>query len=187
MLFVNILLINLLIAMFSFTFESVQTQTDLVWRYERYSLIREYFDRPPLFPPLIILTHLFELSKFIFRHLPKHMKKIHAKTFSKIFEGRNFSFSFSFLLLEMIGANREVDKDWAEFESYATNLYARSVVMNQSVPVSNNCPSQSGLEQQTSSDLDIKTITDEMASVRKAVVDLRTCSEEVRRIFDGEY
>ena len=82
----NILLINLLIAMFSFTFESVQTQTDLVWRYERYSLIREYFDRPPLFPPLIILTHLFELSKLIFRHLPKHMKKIHAKTFSKIFE-----------------------------------------------------------------------------------------------------
>lgn len=91
MLFVNILLINLLIAMFSFTFESVQTHTDLVWRYERYSLIREYFDRPPLFPPLIILTHLFELSKLIVRHLPKHTKKFHAKTFSKI---RSIQFDF---------------------------------------------------------------------------------------------
>ncbi|CAF4861246.1 unnamed protein product, partial [Rotaria socialis] len=58
MLFVNVLLINLLIAMFSFTFDSVQSQTDLVWRYDRYALIREYFDRPPLFPPFIILTHV---------------------------------------------------------------------------------------------------------------------------------
>lgn len=85
MLFVNILLINLLIAMFSFTFNLVQTQTDLVWRYERYLLIREYFYHPPLFPPLIILIHFYEISTLIFRHLPKHMKKIHAKTFSKKF------------------------------------------------------------------------------------------------------
>jgi hypothetical protein len=53
---------------FSFTFDSVQTQTDLVWRYERYSLIREYFDRPPLFPPLILITHLITLIRFVVRN-----------------------------------------------------------------------------------------------------------------------
>ena len=78
---------------FSYTFESVQTQTDLVWRYERYSLIREYFDRPPLFPPLIIITHFIELMKLILRSLPKQ-KKIHtkiprAKVFSKFLENEN--------------------------------------------------------------------------------------------------
>ncbi len=91
----------------------------------------------------------------------------------------------------MIGATREVDKDWAEFESYATNLYARSVLINQSA--STSLPSKLGSEKQSSSDIinnnsqfqsntsysDIKTITDEMVSVRKAVVDLRTYSEEV--------
>lgn len=89
MLFVNILLLNLLIAMFSFTFESVQTQTDLVWRYERYSLVYDYFDRPPLFPPLIIVMHFIELIKLLLRHLPKKKSQNFntkgAKTFSKHF------------------------------------------------------------------------------------------------------
>jgi len=73
---------------FSFTFESVQTQTDLVWRYERYSIIRQYFDRPALFPPLIIITHFIELIKLIIRHLPRknsrYMKIRRAKAFSKL-------------------------------------------------------------------------------------------------------
>jgi len=72
---------------FSFTFQSVQDQTDLVWRYERYALIRDYFDRPPLFPPFIIITHFIELIKLISRHLPKrkptNIRIGHAKTFSK--------------------------------------------------------------------------------------------------------
>jgi hypothetical protein len=89
MLFVNILLINLLIAMFSFTFQTVQVHTDLVWRYERYSLIREYFDRPPLFPPLIIITHLIDLMKFIIRHSSKRTNTTQVKTFSKFLEIRN--------------------------------------------------------------------------------------------------
>ena len=68
---------------FSFTFETVQTQTDLVWRYERYSLIRLYFNRPPLFPPFIIITHLIKFTKLIFRHLFKHRIKTQSRIFSK--------------------------------------------------------------------------------------------------------
>ena len=73
---------------FSFTFQSVQDQTDLVWRYERYSLIREYFERPPLFPPFIIFTNFVEGVKLILRHLPysklSNMSTRRAKTFSKL-------------------------------------------------------------------------------------------------------
>ena len=71
----------------SFTFDSVQSQTDLVWRYERYLLVRDYFERPPLFPPFIIFTHFYELFKLCLRHLPgrkpSHMSVRRAKSFSK--------------------------------------------------------------------------------------------------------
>ncbi|CAF4117301.1 unnamed protein product [Rotaria sp. Silwood2] len=177
MLFVNILLINLLIAMFSFTFESVQTHADLVWRYERYVLIRVYFHRPPLFPPLIIIIHMIELIRLIFRHLSNHRNKTETKIF------------------KMIGTNREVDKDWSEFESYASNLYVRSLLTNQPLSASVLVSSKVRQEQQSLSDiasqnsrfqsntshLDIKTITDELVSLRKAVLDLRTYSEEMNR------
>ncbi|CAF3990732.1 unnamed protein product [Rotaria sordida] len=178
MLFVNILLINLLIAMFSFTFESVQSQTDLVWRYERYSFIREYFDRPPLFPPFIIITHFIELIKFLIRNLRKNknsnMKKRQTKRF------------------KMIGANHEIDKDWSEFESYATNLCARTILFGQRSAATTLVPSAARQEvpsttldtintSQLSSNIDFKAITDEIVSIKRAVGDLRTYAEEMNR------
>jgi len=94
----------------------------------------------------------------------------------------------------MIAANRDVEKDWSEFESYATNLYARSLLTNQPLSASAIIPSKLRQEQQlpadtmnnnlqfqsSTSQLDMKAITDEMVSVRKALLDLRTYSEEVR-------
>jgi hypothetical protein len=91
----------------------------------------------------------------------------------------------------MIGANRSVDKDWSEFENYATNRYARSLLTNQPLSASVIVPSKAHQEQQQSSDttnnnpqfpssLDVATITADMASVRKTISDLRTHAEEVR-------
>lgn len=87
----------------------------------------------------------------------------------------------------MIGANREVDRGWAEFETYATNLYARSLVKNQSSLPSRVVSIKSTSEHQQSRPdasnnhpMDIKSITNEMTSVKKALADLRTHSEEVR-------
>uniref|UniRef100_A0A673VMK9 Transient receptor potential cation channel subfamily M member 4 n=1 Tax=Suricata suricatta TaxID=37032 RepID=A0A673VMK9_SURSU len=54
----NILLLNLLIAMFSYTFGKVQGNSDLYWKAQRYSLIREYHSRPALAPPLIVISHV---------------------------------------------------------------------------------------------------------------------------------
>jgi hypothetical protein len=90
----------------------------------------------------------------------------------------------------MIGASREIDKQWSEFESYATNLYARTVVSGQPSSAALLIPSKAQQETPpTSSDLynnsqlqsnvDVKAITDEMASIRRAVGELRTYSEEV--------
>ncbi|KAM9755682.1 transient receptor potential cation channel subfamily M member 4 isoform 5-T5 [Dama dama] len=57
----NILLLNLLIAMFSHTFGKVQGNSDLYWKAQRYSLIREFHSRPALAPPLIFISHVQSL------------------------------------------------------------------------------------------------------------------------------
>ncbi|XP_039104187.1 transient receptor potential cation channel subfamily M member 4 isoform X2 [Hyaena hyaena] len=59
----NILLLNLLIAMFSYTFGKVQGNSDLYWKAQRYSLIREYHSRPALAPPLIVISHVLLLIR----------------------------------------------------------------------------------------------------------------------------
>nr|XP_061799468.1 transient receptor potential cation channel subfamily M member 2-like [Nerophis lumbriciformis] len=59
LLFANILLLNLLIAIFNFTFQEVQDNTDRIWKFQRYELIREYHSRPSAPPPFIILSHLY--------------------------------------------------------------------------------------------------------------------------------
>uniref|UniRef100_A0A8C0AMW0 Transient receptor potential cation channel subfamily M member 2 n=1 Tax=Buteo japonicus TaxID=224669 RepID=A0A8C0AMW0_9AVES len=58
LLFTNILLLNLLIAMFNYTFQQVQEHTDQIWKFQRHDLIEEYHGRPPAPPPFILLNHL---------------------------------------------------------------------------------------------------------------------------------
>ena len=43
MLIANVLLLNLLIALFSNTFEQIQANAEKYWKFQRYSLIREYY------------------------------------------------------------------------------------------------------------------------------------------------
>ncbi|XP_040842632.1 transient receptor potential cation channel subfamily M member 2 isoform X2 [Ochotona curzoniae] len=58
LLFTNILLLNLLVAMFNYTFQEVQEHTDQIWKFQRHGLIKEYYSRPPAPPPLALLSHL---------------------------------------------------------------------------------------------------------------------------------
>ncbi|KAK2820313.1 hypothetical protein Q5P01_023272 [Channa striata] len=66
----NIVLINLLIAMFSYTFSEVQANSDIYWKFQRYNLIVQYHSRPSLAPPFIILSHLNLFIKRIIRKVP---------------------------------------------------------------------------------------------------------------------
>ncbi|XP_067876114.1 transient receptor potential cation channel subfamily M member 4a [Heterodontus francisci] len=66
----NILLVNLLIAMFSYTFNKVQENSDTYWKFQRYKLIVEYQKRPALAPPFIILSHIHIFIKRNIRRVP---------------------------------------------------------------------------------------------------------------------
>ncbi|XP_075334645.1 transient receptor potential cation channel subfamily M member 2-like [Odontesthes bonariensis] len=63
LLFANILLLNLLIAIFNYTFQKVQDNTDRIWKFQRYELIKEYHSRPAAPPPFIILSHVYLFMK----------------------------------------------------------------------------------------------------------------------------
>ena len=92
----------------------------------------------------------------------------------------------------MIATTREVDTDWSAFESYTTNLYARTLLTGQPSYVSAAfVPSTARQEMsqakvdanaisQDSISLDVKAINDEMTSIRKVIGDLRVHAEEVR-------
>ncbi|KAM7414598.1 hypothetical protein PAMA_019421 [Pampus argenteus] len=63
----NILLVNLLIAVFNNTFFEVKSISNQVWKFQRYQLIMTFHDRPILPPPLIIFSHLYIVLNRLFR------------------------------------------------------------------------------------------------------------------------
>ncbi|XP_077474571.1 transient receptor potential cation channel subfamily M member 4-like isoform X2 [Stigmatopora argus] len=75
LLITNMLLINLLIAMFSYTFNEVQERSDTYWKFQRYNLIVEYHSRPSLAPPFIIISHLNVFIKRFIRRIPSEKRK----------------------------------------------------------------------------------------------------------------
>jgi len=75
----NILLMNLLVAMFSSTVEKVHDNTDLIWKFQNYSLVYEYdrYEFLPVPPP-------FNLLGYLILYLIKVSKgKNHVADFSK--------------------------------------------------------------------------------------------------------
>lgn len=48
-----------------YTFQMFQDNNELVWKFHRLSLVREYYDRCLFVPPLIILNHLKRALFFV--------------------------------------------------------------------------------------------------------------------------
>ena len=63
----NILLINLLIAVFNNIFIEVNAIAHQVWMFQRFTVVMEYEQKPVLPPPLIVVSHLYLLVRIILR------------------------------------------------------------------------------------------------------------------------
>uniref|UniRef100_A0A8C8SFY4 Transient receptor potential cation channel subfamily M member 2 n=1 Tax=Pelusios castaneus TaxID=367368 RepID=A0A8C8SFY4_9SAUR len=80
LLFTNILLLNLLIAMFNYTFQQVQEHTDQIWKFQRHDLIEEYHGRPAAPPPFILFNHLqLFVKRVLLRKPAKRHKQLKEK------------------------------------------------------------------------------------------------------------
>ncbi|XP_049817373.1 transient receptor potential cation channel trpm isoform X2 [Aethina tumida] len=65
----NILLINLLIAVFNNIFNEVNAVAHQVWMFQRFTVVMEYEQKPILPPPFIVFSHIYLLFKFIRRKM----------------------------------------------------------------------------------------------------------------------
>ncbi len=63
----NVLLINLLIAMFTSTFERVQENTDQIWKFQRYVLVFEYKDASIFSPPINLVGYIITFINYILK------------------------------------------------------------------------------------------------------------------------
>ncbi|CAF3395770.1 unnamed protein product [Rotaria socialis] len=107
MLFVSILILNLLIAMFNFSIMDVQEKNEYVWRYQRYELVREYFEKPSFtYPPFSLLVYIFLFIRFL-----KRNRQTRYRIFKRL-------------------ATKTLDIQWTDFEAAATYEYARNLVEN---------------------------------------------------------
>ncbi|XP_071166783.1 transient receptor potential cation channel subfamily M member 8-like isoform X2 [Mytilus edulis] len=79
MLMSNLLLVNLLIAVFSYRFERVQENSEKLWRYLRYEVIMDYRTRIPAPLNLVIRPILFVVSKCCFKCVDKEDAKVAAR------------------------------------------------------------------------------------------------------------
>lgn len=69
LLIANILLINLLIAVFNNIFMEVNAISHQVWMFQRFTVVMEYEQKPILPPPLILFCHIFLLFKYLKRKI----------------------------------------------------------------------------------------------------------------------
>lgn len=60
----------------SYTFTQIQDTSDEHFKFARYELNKEYFDRPALPPPFIVIPHLVHIFRLMY-------SKIYKKTFAK--------------------------------------------------------------------------------------------------------
>ncbi|XP_070158634.1 transient receptor potential cation channel trpm isoform X2 [Polyergus mexicanus] len=65
----NILLINLLIAVFNNIFIEVNAIAHQVWMFQRFTVVMEYEQKPVLPPPLIVVCHIYLLLRYFLRHI----------------------------------------------------------------------------------------------------------------------
>ncbi|XP_070541127.1 transient receptor potential cation channel subfamily M member-like 2 [Ptychodera flava] len=82
----NVLLLNLLIAIFSTVYNRVESNSLTEWQYNRYFVITESEDAPPLPAPLIVLSHIYELMNWATKCCRTKPKRVRDKKKSKLYK-----------------------------------------------------------------------------------------------------
>ena len=64
----NILLVNLLIAIFSSTFSAIESSADSIWKFTRFALLEEYSSKPFLPSPFSVFYYIFRFLEAVVTH-----------------------------------------------------------------------------------------------------------------------
>ncbi|CAF3880388.1 unnamed protein product [Rotaria sp. Silwood1] len=71
----NVLLLNVLVALFNVTIRDVEERSKQVWGYERYLIINEYRDKPSIPPPVGTPYILYRSVRHLYRKLQSFLKR----------------------------------------------------------------------------------------------------------------
>ncbi|XP_060085573.1 transient receptor potential cation channel subfamily M member-like 2 [Ylistrum balloti] len=63
----NVLLLNLLIAIFSHVFDTIEENSIEIWKYQMYFLTMEFDNKTAFVPPFSIFAHVYLIFKWLFR------------------------------------------------------------------------------------------------------------------------
>ncbi|CAF0997725.1 unnamed protein product [Adineta steineri] len=146
MLFVNILLLNLLIALFSNTINDVQTHANHVWAYDRCALIRDYYNRPALFPPLTFLVSIYQFCDWWWPRCRTQEQKLSC--------------------FKMIPKDPDLDNEWSVFERFSTNDYIRQLLDAQASAAANTMDKENASDQLTTTTDSSKWLRSDMNQLR---------------------
>ncbi|XP_069052884.1 transient receptor potential cation channel subfamily M member 2 isoform X2 [Lepisosteus oculatus] len=119
LLFANILLLNLLIAMFNYTFQEVQDHTDNIWKFQRYQLIEEYHSRPSAPPPFIIFSHIFFFIRRIILRRPSQRHKMFHNELSAMGEAELLSWE-TFMKENYLASQKQERNQSTEYKIHDT-------------------------------------------------------------------
>jgi hypothetical protein len=67
--FLKLILMTLLYALFASTASKLMTDTDSIWKFQRYILVVDFANRLPLPAPLNIFCYIYFVLRFIFRFI----------------------------------------------------------------------------------------------------------------------
>ncbi|CAF4811452.1 unnamed protein product, partial [Rotaria sp. Silwood1] len=71
----NVLLLNVLVALFNVTIQNVEKQSHRIWRYQRFLLVVEYNYKPSLPPPFNTLWYLYRIIKYIIEKIEEYRQR----------------------------------------------------------------------------------------------------------------
>ncbi|CAF2084429.1 unnamed protein product [Rotaria magnacalcarata] len=124
MLFINILLLNLFIAVFADSIAKVQENTEFYWCYQRYSFVREYFERFPLTYSLLII-----ISQIIFLTLTIRQKCCSKWGRNQVADANQVPLLKKFTrIFKMIPKYKSQNERWDLCENAATYSYVHSIL-----------------------------------------------------------
>ncbi|CAF0967570.1 unnamed protein product, partial [Didymodactylos carnosus] len=72
----NVLLLNVLVALFNVTIQKVQGKSHSLWRYQRFLIVNEYSKKTPLPPPFNTFYYVFTIIRWLFRQI--HLCRRHV-------------------------------------------------------------------------------------------------------------
>jgi len=83
MLLTNVMLLNLLIALFTTTYSRTIEQSDQIWKFQKTAIVKEFRDRPRLPPPFILLSYVYEICRKVWIGVKICLNKVESENLTK--------------------------------------------------------------------------------------------------------